>query len=126
MSNVKVSLTTVVARYQETDRMGIIHHSVYPVWFEVGRTDLIKEFGLTYSQMEAEGLLLPLIGLECSYKQFAVYEDKLVIRSCIDSISRTRISFFYEAIREYSSKPTLIATGKTHHIFANTALRPLN
>ena len=127
MQNGKTSITTVVARYQETDRMGIVHHSVYPVWFEVGRTDLIKEYGLTYTQMEAAGILLPLIGLESSYKNYALYEDRLLIQSTIDSISNTRLSFAYTITRaDAEDKTTLIAIGKTHHIFTNAALKPMN
>ena len=127
MQSKKISETTVVARYQETDQMGIIHHSVYPIWFEAGRTELIKLYGLTYTQMESEGILLPLIGLECSYKNAAHYEDQLTIRSCIDNVSYTRLDFFYEIIRrEQEGKSVLIAMGKTHHIFTNTGMRPLN
>ena len=127
MHNSITSRTTVVARYQETDRMGIVHHSVYPVWFEVGRTDLIKEYGLTYTRMEADGILLPLIALESSYKNYALYEDKLQIQSVISSVSNTRLSFSYEITRaDEGDKTTLIATGKTHHIFTNAALKPMN
>lgn len=53
-----VSKTKLIVRYQETDQMGIVHHSVYPVWFECGRTDFIKKAGITYSQMEKEGIKL--------------------------------------------------------------------
>ena len=127
MQNEKMSVTTVVARYQETDQMGIVHHSVYPIWFEVGRTELIKLYGLTYTQMEAGGILLPLIGLECSYKNAARYEDVLQIRSSIDGVTNTRLDFFYEITRgEGEGKSVLIATGKTHHIFTNSGMKPLN
>ena len=122
-----MSVTTVVARYQETDQMGIVHHSVYPIWFEVGRTELIKLYGLTYTQMEAGGILLPLIGLECSYKNAARYEDVLQIRSSIDGVTNTRLDFFYEITREEGEgKSVLVATGKTHHIFTNSEMKPLN
>ena len=127
MQNEKMSVTTVVARYQETDQMGIVHHSVYPIWFEVGRTELIKLYGITYTQMEAGGIILPLIGLECSYKNAARYEDVLQIRSSIDGVTNTRLDFFYEITREEGEgKSVLIATGKTRHIFANTGMKPLN
>jgi acyl-CoA thioester hydrolase len=55
-----VSETEFVVRYAETDRMGIVHHSNYPIWFEMGRTEYIKEAGISYSEIEARGSMLPL------------------------------------------------------------------
>ena len=57
----------IVARYAETDQMGIVHHSVYPIWFEVGRTDFIKLTGMSYTELEESGVMLPLASLECKY-----------------------------------------------------------
>ena len=57
------SESKIVARYAETDQMGIVHHSVYPVWYEVARTDFIKQVGMTYTQMEQIGIMLPLVEL---------------------------------------------------------------
>jgi len=70
------SETRLVVRYAETDQMGIVHHSNYPVWFEAGRTDFIKGIGLPYSKIEEKGILLPLIELKCCYRGAARYEDE--------------------------------------------------
>ena len=105
--------------------MGVIHHSVYPIWFEVGRTDLIKEAGMTYTELEKMGVLLPLIELTCSFKSFARYEDELLIKTCLNEMSYTRISFSYNVLRD-GEKNALIALGKTFHIFTDTSLKPVN
>ena len=74
-----ISKSTIVVRYAETDQMGIAHHSEYPVWYEVARTNLIKCIGLTYTQMEQMGVMLPLSELTCRYKGAARYEDVLTV-----------------------------------------------
>lgn len=61
------SRSRIIVRYAETDQMGVVHHAVYPVWYEVARTDFIKQVGMTYSQMEQMGIMLPLIELQCRY-----------------------------------------------------------
>jgi len=57
-----ISETEIIVRYAETDRMGIVHHSNYPIWFEAARTDFIKNLGMSYSKIEERGFMLPLIG----------------------------------------------------------------
>ena len=120
-----ISESFITARYQETDQMGVVHHSVYPVWFEVGRSDLIKKAGMTYTELERTGVMLPLIELTCTYKSFARYEDNLVVKTCVNEISYTRISFLYEVYR-VGDESTTIARGKTFHIFTDKGLRPVN
>jgi len=112
----------VTVRYQETDQMGVAHHSVYPVWFEAGRTEFIRSFGMPYGKMEADGMYLPLIALACEYKGFARYEDELEIRSRISDITKTRLSFKYDVVKN----GTVIASGSTAHVYANRELRPVN
>ena len=120
------SSTHITARYEETDQMGVIHHSVYPVWFEIGRTDLIKKAGMTYTELENMGIMLPLIELTCTYKSYAKYEDELMVKSCINAISYTRISFYYEVLKLSEGKSMLIASGKTFHVFTDRGLKPVN
>ena len=64
-------ISTVEVRYAETDQMGIAHHSNYAVWFEVARTDFIKAAGISYTDVEKEGIITPLTSLECKYKLIA-------------------------------------------------------
>jgi acyl-CoA thioester hydrolase len=111
-------------RYAETDQMGIVHHSNYPVWFEVGRTDFIKQMGMPYSKIEEEGIMLPLIALTCNYKGTARYEDEITVKTSIKDFSKTRIVFYYEVYKASESRP--ITTGTTEHAWTNSKLRPVN
>ena len=80
-------ISTVEVRYAETDQMGIAHHSNYAVWFEVARTDFIKAAGISYTDVEKEGIITPLTSLECKYKKAAFYETSYrfmqVLQSCL-------------------------------------------
>ena len=120
----KVSKTKIKVRYVETDQMGIVHHSNYFVWFEVGRTEFIKELGIKYSDMENMGVLLPLIESGCEYKRGARYEDEIVISTSVTLITPIRMEFKYDIIRENDDK--LLAKGFTKHVFVNTNLKPIN
>jgi acyl-CoA thioester hydrolase len=102
--------------------MGVAHHSVYPVWFEAGRTDFIRERGTPYGKLESEGLYLPLIEMSCRYSGFSRYEDVLTIMTRVSSATKSRLHFFYEVLKE----GTPIASGMTAHVYANRQLRPVN
>lgn len=112
------SQSKITARYAETDQMGIIHHSVYPVWFEVGRTDFIKKLCYTYSQMEKDGIMLPLVSLNCIYLLPAKYEDELIIQTTVGELKYSSVTFNYDVIRVSDS--AVIAKGSTVHAFVNT------
>lgn len=119
------SITKITARYAETDRMGIIHHSVYPVWFEVGRTDYIKQCGMSYSEMEKSGVMTPLSELHCKYFKPAYYEDRLLIKTTVSKISAARITFNYKVVNESTGE--LLCVGSTVHGFVDTnTFRPVN
>lgn len=119
-----VSESKIVVRYAETDKMGIVHHSVYPIWYEVGRTDFIKKLGFTYSQMEKMGILTPLVGLSCKYIEPADYEDELIVKTKIGKMTPARIVFEYEVCKKNEEKP--INTGSTIHALVGRDLKPMN
>lgn len=119
-----ISETKIIVRYAETDRMGIAHHSNYPIWFEIGRTEFIKQMGISYSEMERKGLLLPLIELKCTYKGSVTYEDNLTILTRVRKLTYSRIIFYYEIFKEGESKP--VTTGETSHVWTNAELKPIN
>ena len=122
MGEAVVYTTKLYVRYQETDQMGVAHHSVYPVWFEVGRTEFIRDFGLPYSKMEADGLYLPIIGLTCEFKSFSRFEDELAINTRIANVTGSRLNFMYEVV----NNERIIAIGTTAHTYANRQLKPVN
>lgn len=113
----------ITARYAETDQMGIIHHSVYPVWYEVARTDFIKKIGMSYTEIEKNGLMLPLIELGCRYIYPAKYEDELIIECYVEEFRASKIKFGYDV---YSKDRVLLNRGFTTHACTNLDLRPLN
>ncbi len=114
---------TITARYAETDQMGIIHHSVYPVWFEVGRTEFIKEAGITYTQLEKDGVMLPLSELSCRYLRPVHYEDRVTLETTVRKVTFSRIVFGYRVFLDGE----LMAEGSTTHGFVSSqTFRPVN
>lgn len=116
--------TRFTARYAETDQMGIVHHSNYPVWFEAGRTDFFKKAGMSNSKIEATGILLPLSHMECNFKNPARYEEEIVVKTKIRKMTCVRIDFDYEVINGGDGR--LLATGGTSHAWTDKHLKPLN
>lgn len=119
-----VSETSFTVRYAETDQMGIVHHSNYPIWFEAGRTDFIRKLGMPYSKIEEEGCLLPLIELKCRYRGAARYEDEITVKTCIKEMTAVRITFYYEVYK--NNEPDAITTGETVHAWTNKDLKSLS
>lgn len=111
-------------RYKETDQMGVVHHSNYYVWFEVGRTEFMRTRGLTYRQMEEMGIMLPLIETHCIYKRAAKYDDLITIRTRMVEFSGARLTLEYDVILEEDS--LLLARGKTVHAITDSNLKPVN
>ncbi len=115
--------THITARYAETDQMGIIHHSVYPVWFEAARTDLIKYAGITYTQFEQQGLMLPLAELTCKYYRPVRYEDEVIIESDLIRLHHAKLVFRYRVMLNGE----LMAEGTTTHgVVSRETFRPVS
>ena len=107
--------TQVRVRYAETDQMGVVHHSNYLIWFELGRGDLCRAQGFSYREMEEEsGILLVVAECYIRYKSPAFYEDLLTIRSKVMEIRSRSLRFFYEVRRKSDDK--LLAEGETLHV----------
>ncbi|WMJ22076.1 thioesterase family protein [Paludicola sp. MB14-C6] len=119
-----VSKSQITVRYAETDQMGIAHHSVYPIWFEVARTDFIKKIGMTYTEMEKAGIMLPLAELQCKYIFPTHYEDELTVEVYIKALTPARIEFAYTVYRYGEDNP--VATGSTLHAWTDTNKRIVN
>jgi len=119
-----INETKIKVRYVETDQMGIVHHSNYYPWFEVGRTEFIKEIGMTYSDMEAQNVMLPLVESSCKYIIGAKYEEELTIQTWIEELTGAKIVFKYQVVRDLDGK--VIAKGSTIHAFVNKEFRVIN
>lgn len=118
------SQTTIIVRYAETDQMGIAHHSHYPVWYEAARTDFIKRIGLTYTEMEHMGILLPLTELNCRYLGAVYYEDDLLVETRLTVLRRVKMTFAYTITRRDGDQ--ILNEGRTVHGIVDRSMRPLN
>ena len=90
----------VRVRYAETDRMGLLHHANYFVYFEMGRTELLRKRGMTYRDMEDAGHLLVIVDLGCKYKRPAHYDDVLTLRTTVERVTHVKIIHKYELLRD--------------------------
>ena len=122
------SRTKLTVRYAETDKMGIVHHSVYPVWYEIGRSDYVKVFGMTYSQIEQAGVMMPLTNLNCHFTFPAKYEDNIIVRTKVIMLSAARITFTYTVKRiNEDNTETELGYGVTEHGFIDKdTFKPCN
>lgn len=111
---------TVTVRYAETDMMGIVYHANYLPWFEVARTQLLREQGFPYRQLEADGYRIPVLEVSAKYLRPAVYDDNLVITALIREKPLLRIRIEYEVHRG----DELLATGQSAHAFCDLRGRP--
>lgn len=111
----------VRVRYKETDQMGMAYHANYLVWFEVGRTELMRKVGMPYAEFEKSGLFLPVLKAFCEYKHAVSYDDLLTIITRLDQLGNVRLTFHYEIRKEEK----LHASGYTEHAFINMKGRPV-
>ncbi len=119
------SKSEITVRYCETDCMGVVHHSVYPVWFEIARTDYISKTGMSYSEMEKNGVMLPVTGISCKYIRPARYGDIVTVETKITRLTLARIEFSYIVTKKDDSE--ILTTGTSAHGFVDSkTFRPLN
>lgn len=105
-------------RYAETDKMGVVYHSNYVIWFEVGRVELLRQLGFEYASMEKEDdCHIPVVDLRVRYKAPALYDDEIVIRTRLANVRSSLLHFSYEVLR--AGDGTLLATGETMHIIVD-------
>ncbi len=108
-------------RYAETDQMGIVHHSNYPVWYEIGRSDYVKLFDTSYKEMENAGIMTPLLNLNCHFGLPALYDDELIVRTWCTMMTAARIEFSYTVKRiEKDGTETELGYGSTQHGFVDS------
>lgn len=117
--------TKIAVRYAETDQMGVVHHAVYPIWYEVARTEYILKIGVSYAELERMGVMTPVVDLNCHYSGSARYGEEILVRVSVGALSPAKIRFDYELFRTGEDKP--FHTGSTLHGWVDTkTFRPLN
>jgi acyl-CoA thioester hydrolase len=97
-------------RYGETDQMGIVYHGNYAQYFEIGRTEWLRNLGITYKQMEEEGIKLPVISLVVNFKKSVGYDDVITVKTALKKMPTASIEFDYEIVNE---KGEIVTTGNT-------------
>jgi acyl-CoA thioester hydrolase len=118
-----IAISRIIPRYAETDKMGIIHHSVYPIWYEQGRGDWCNLMEYPFHKMEEAGIALPVINVNVNYKIPSKYGEKLTLKTGIESYSKVKIIFEYEL---YNEDGKLINYGTTAHCWTDLNARPIN
>lgn len=118
------NITEIKVRYQETDKMGVVYHANYLVWFEVGRTELFENV-YSYIKIESQGVMLPVVECNCVYKTPAQYGDVVEVKASLKEIKNASLVINYEIRRKVDQE--LIATGMTKHaIVSKDNLKPIN
>ena len=110
--------------YYETDKMGIVHHSNYIRFFEEARCQLLEDANLPYDLMEEKGIMSPVLGVSCKYKQHVTFGDIIEIKAFIKEFSGVKFTVAYEIYNKKTD--TLCVTGESNHCFTNSNLKPLN
>lgn len=116
------SISTIPVRYAETDQMGVVHHSHYPVYFEQGRTDFFAQHLIAYQDLEAQGLLAPVLSFQVMIKGRLTYGDILTLKCEPTSWRGLRLSMGY---RGYN-KEQLVVEGESFHALTGPGLQPLH
>lgn len=114
---------TLRTRYAETDQMGVVYYGNYPQYLELGRVEWLRAIGLTYKEMEAEGIMMPVVSLQIQYKKPALYDELITIRTKLKDLPSTKIEFDYEILNE---KGELLSTANTILVFVDAkTFRPV-
>ena len=118
----RVYETRLRVRYAETDQMGVVYHSNYIVWFEVGRVEMLRDLGFTYREMERQdGTNLAVAEVRCRFKSPARYDDLVVIRTRLVNVRESLLHFTYEVLRDADG--TLLAEGETIHLVVDAEFK---
>ena len=113
----KKSSTKTRVRYSETDQMGVVYHGNYAQFFEMGRTEWLRSLGLTYKDMEMNGIILPVVSINLTFIKSALYDDILTIHTFLKKEPMVKIEFNYEIKNQLDE---LICTGSSVLAFMNS------
>lgn len=115
--------TEIRVRYADTDQMKVAYYSQYLVWFECGRTELLRQIGCPYSHIEAQGFSLPVIEAWCRYHKPARYDELLIVRTRLSELPKVRLRLDCEVFRHEPRE--ILVEGYTVHAFLNSAGQPV-
>jgi len=117
-----VNETRIRVRYAETDQMGVVYHANHFIWFEVGRVELLRQFGFSYKDMERkDDCFIAVVDARCRYKAPVHYDDEVVVRTYLKHVREKVIRFGYELRSAETGE--LLAEGETTHIVADAQMK---
>ena len=114
MTKDRVVETTVRVRYAETDAMGVVYHTHYLIWFEVGRGEYMRQKGGDYADFEAQGFYLPVSEVDARFIAPARYGDLIIIRTWTEELRSRSLTFAYEVVMQETGQ--VLVTGRSRHI----------
>jgi acyl-CoA thioester hydrolase len=118
-----VNETRIRVRYAETDQMGVVYHANHFIWFEVGRVELLRQFGFSYKDMESEDdCFIAVVDARCRYNAPVHYDDEVIVRTFLKHVREKVIRFGYELCSAETGE--LLAEGETTHIVADSKMKP--
>ena len=120
----RIFKTNVRVAYADTDAMGVVHHARYIVWFEIGRTELLREMGFRYAEVERRAVWLPLTDVSAKYKKPARYDDLLEIVTQMSEVGHASLSLTYEIFNKETGE--LLVTGSTRHAITDDKIKPIS
>ena len=109
--------------YYETDRMGIVHHSNYIRFMEEARCYLLEKVGMPYSAFEENGIMIPVLGVNCDFKHHVTFDDTILIKLFVKDFNGVRLTMSYTATEKNTGE--IVFTGETKHCFTDTNLKPI-
>ena len=115
--------TDVRVIFADTDAMGIVYHTNYIKWFEVGRTEMMRQAGFPYGELEKAGMWLPVVSVNCEYKAPAYYDDILTIAAWVENLGGVSVVIGYEITKKETGE--LLVTGSSRHGITDKELKPL-
>jgi acyl-CoA thioester hydrolase len=122
LSNPTIGEVKLRVRYAETDQMGVVYHSNFVIWFEIGRVELMRQLGFRYRDMEQQdNCHIPVADLRVRYKEPAYYDDEIVVRTRLKEVHRSLLRFRYEILRAGDQR--LLAEGETTHLVVDGKLK---
>ena len=113
----KINETEQRVYYSDTDHGGVVYYANYLKWFEIGRTELLRQAGFNNAEFERQGLIAPVVEVHCNYKQPAHYNDIIIIKTTVENIGNSSIKFKYEIINKKNNN--ILAEGYTVNVFVN-------
>lgn len=109
--------------YYETDRMGVVHHSNYIRFLEEARCQMLDKNNMPYSAFEEYGVMIPVLGVNCTYKSHVTFNDIIVIHPFVKEFNGVRLTMGYHVINKNTDH--LVLTGETKHCFTDLHLKPI-